>query len=66
MQNKCASSKKDMITEALILLPGNKGTKQEIFNKISELFNLNLENQESANYKTLNQALSKSFGKNAP
>jgi predicted Rossmann-fold nucleotide-binding protein len=43
-----------MITEALILLPGNTGTKQEIFNKISEVFNLNLENQESANYKTLN------------
>jgi hypothetical protein len=27
---------------------------------------MNLDNVESANYKTLNQALSKSFGKNAP
>ena len=55
-----------MIAEALQVLTGNKGTKQEIFSKISEMFNLNLDNPECANYKTLNQALSKSFIKNAP
>jgi hypothetical protein len=38
VQSKSIASKKDMITEALSVLPGNKGTKQEIFNKISEMF----------------------------
>ncbi len=52
-----------MIQKALEVLPNNKGTKAEIFAKITELFNMNLDNQDSALYRTLSQALCKKFGK---
>jgi hypothetical protein len=52
-----------MIQKALEVLPNNKGTKAEIFAKITELFNVNLDNQDSALYRTLSQALCKKFGK---
>ena len=56
-------SRRDIIQKALEVLPNNKGTKAEIFAKITELFNVNLDNQDSALYRTLSQALCKKFGK---
>jgi hypothetical protein len=54
-----------MITKALSSIPGAKGTKNEIFNKVSEIFSVSLDNTESPIYKSLSQALSKHFGKDS-
>lgn len=64
-QAACPKSRKDMIQKALEDLPGNKGTKTEIFSKISELFNVNLDNPEAPIVRTLSQQLCKQFGKTA-
>ena len=52
-----------MIHRALQELPGNRGTKTEIFSKVSELFNINLENPEAPIVSTLSTHLCKYFGK---
>ena len=53
-----------MIQNAIRNLPGQRGTKSEIFDKISDLYGLSLQNQEnSVLFKTLSQFLSKYFGK---
>jgi hypothetical protein len=43
-------------------LPGQRGTKKEIFSKIESIYNIKLENNDST-YKTLSQSLSKYFNK---
>ena len=45
-------SKREMIQRALVTLPGQRGTKKEVFGKIQSLFNANLDKNEST-YKTL-------------
>ena len=54
-----------MIEKALQELPGNKGTKAEIFSKISDMFKVNLDNPEAPMVRTLSQQLCKQFGKSA-
>jgi hypothetical protein len=48
-------SRKDMIEKALQELPGNKGTKAEIFSKISDIFKVSLDNPEAPMVRTLSQ-----------
>ena len=50
---------------ALQELPGNKGTKAEIFSKISDIYKVNLDNPEAPIVRTLSQQLCKQFGKSA-
>jgi hypothetical protein len=52
-------SRKDMIEKALQELPGKKGTKAEIFSKITEIFKVNLDNPEAPIVRTLSQQLCK-------
>lgn len=52
-------SRKDMIENALQELPGKKGTKAEIFSKITEIFKVNLDNPEAPIVRTLSQQLCK-------
>lgn len=55
-----------MIQQALNLLPDNKGTKSEIFDKINEVYGIQLSSPENGVLcKTLTQFLSKYFGKTA-
>jgi nitrate reductase assembly molybdenum cofactor insertion protein NarJ len=51
-----------MIQKAFAVMPGQKGTKKEVFATIERLFGLKLEKSGST-YKTLSQALSKYFQK---
>jgi hypothetical protein len=44
-----------MIEKALQELPGNKGTKAEIFSKISDIFKVSLDNPEAPMVRTLSQ-----------
>ena len=58
-------SRKDMIEKALQELPGKKGTKAEIFSKITDIFKVNLDNPEAPIVRTLSQQLCKQFGRSA-
>ena len=51
-----------MISNALNQLPSHSGTKKEILDKIEEIYGIQLPS-DSPIYKTLEQSLSKYFGK---
>lgn len=55
-----------MVTQALVHLSNHQGTKNEIFQKVSDIYGVSLENPENSLCKTLNQALSKFFTKTSP
>jgi hypothetical protein len=52
-QGSNTKSRRDMIQKALEELPDNKGTKAEIFGKVSELYKVNLDNPEAPICRTL-------------
>lgn len=56
-------SKREMIVRALNDIPGQKGTKNEIFMKIEQMYSVNLSNKQGSQFKTLEQALCKYFSK---
>ena len=51
-----------MIARAMMDLPGQRGSKKEIFNSIEAIYSIKLSKNDST-YKTLNQSLSKYFDK---